>query len=135
MKEKGVVMNLESRMRLKDGRIKTALISARVINLSGAPHVLAITRDVDDWKKAEQSMRRSEERFRQVAEVAGEWIWEVDEQGLYKYCSSSVLEILGYLPEELVDKRFFWEFLMSREYTDRGYKALELFDKKRMFKG
>ena len=46
-------------------------------------------------------LRESEERFRQVAETAGEFIWEVDATGLYTYASPSVEKILGFRPEEL----------------------------------
>ena len=135
LQDNGVVRNLESRMRLKDGQIKTALISARIINLAGAPHVLAISRDVDDWKKAEQSRIKSEERFRQVAELAGEWIWEVDENGLYKYCSAAVFQMLGYSPEELVEKRFLWELLSPEDHDEQGSNPVEHFQNKQAFHG
>jgi DNA-binding NtrC family response regulator len=36
-------------------------------------------------KQALQKLYKSEERFRQVADYAGEWIWEVDAEGLYTY--------------------------------------------------
>lgn len=135
LKREGQVTNLQVQFRLKDGSIRTGLVSARMISLMDKPHILTVTRDVEDWKRAEDSLRRSEERFSQVTEVVGEWIWEVDQNGLYRYCSSAVLEILGYLPEEIVDKRFFWEFLASREQETSGINPLEVFEKKQTFKG
>ena len=36
-------------------------------------------------QEAEAALRISEERFKQIAEVAGEFIWEVDSTGLYTY--------------------------------------------------
>src|SRR5205823_11168305 len=51
----------------------------------------------------------SEERFRQVAESAGEFIWEVDAQGLYVYASPVVEQVLGYTPEEVVGRMHFYD--------------------------
>lgn len=54
--------------------------------------------------------KKAEERFKQVAESAGEWIWEVDENGLYTYSNHVVEKILGYSPEEIVGKKHFFDF-------------------------
>lgn len=55
----------------------------------------------------EESLRESEERFRQVAAMTGEWLWEQDSSGRYTYSSSAVKDILGYEPEEIIGKNFF----------------------------
>jgi two-component system, cell cycle sensor histidine kinase and response regulator CckA len=57
LKELGYVRNLEAQFRLKDGRVRIGLISARIIVLDGEPHILSVTRDVDDWKKAEDAIK------------------------------------------------------------------------------
>lgn len=44
----------------------------------------------EERKQAQEALRRSEERFRQVAENAEEFIWEVDALGLYTYASPVV---------------------------------------------
>jgi PAS domain S-box-containing protein len=59
---------------------------------------------------AEEALRQSELRFQQISENFGEWIWEVDKNGLYTYSSPIVKELLGYEPEELVDKKYFYDF-------------------------
>jgi PAS domain S-box-containing protein len=58
---------------------------------------------------AEEALRKSEERFKQVVENAGEWVWEVDVHGLYLYSSPIVEKILGYRPDELVGKVSFYD--------------------------
>ena len=135
LQREGQVTNLQLQFRLKDGTLRTGLVSARMISLGEKPHILTVTRDVEDWKRAEDSLRRSEERFSQVTEIAGEWIWEVDQNGLYLYCSSAVLEILGYLQEEIVDQRLFWELLAPSEQQTSAITPLEVFEKKQTFKG
>jgi len=47
---------------------------------------------------------RSEERFRDVALSTSDWVWEVDAQGRYTYCSERVVDVLGYTAEEMLGK-------------------------------
>jgi PAS domain S-box-containing protein len=47
----------------------------------------------------------SEARFRSLVETTSDWIWEVDEQGIYTYVSPHVRELLGYRPEEMLGRK------------------------------
>lgn len=58
----------------------------------------------------------SEERFRRVAAMTGEWIWEQDPEGRYIYSSAAVRDILGYGPEEVVGRHY--SELFTREHLD-----------------
>lgn len=60
--------------------------------------------EVDTRKQAEQELRHSEQRFRDIAQVSADWIWEVDAQERYTYVSESVHAMLGYRPAELIGK-------------------------------
>ena len=53
--------------------------------------------------RAREARARSEERFRQVSENSREWIWEVDEEGRYTFCSPVVESILGTRPRKRSD--------------------------------
>ncbi len=53
LKKKRFYENYEAQFRHKDNSIHTSLLSARVIELQNEPHVLCITRDISDRKKAE----------------------------------------------------------------------------------
>jgi PAS domain S-box-containing protein len=50
----GKIENLETKFRLKDGSIITALMSAVLIRLKDRPHILTITRDISDLKSAQK---------------------------------------------------------------------------------
>ncbi len=63
--------------------------------------------DISDLKKAIAAKNKSDERFRGIVESTADWIWEVDAQGRYTYCSESVKDILGYLPQEITGKTLF----------------------------
>ena len=47
-------------------------------------------------------LAQSEERFRQVAENSGEWIWELDREGRYTYSSPVAETILGFAPGAVI---------------------------------
>ncbi|MEI7636219.1 MAG: PAS domain S-box protein [Syntrophus sp. (in: bacteria)] len=57
LKEKGYYENLEAEFRRKDGSITTALMSAKIMILQDVPHILSITRDISDRKRAEEEYR------------------------------------------------------------------------------
>ena len=50
----GFCSNLEVDFVLKDGSVKTALMSAQVLTLEGVPTILSITRDISERKRSEQ---------------------------------------------------------------------------------
>jgi PAS domain S-box-containing protein len=68
-------------------------------------------------KRAEKSLIESEERFRSLVESSSDWIWEINEQAIYTYCSPRVHELLGYSAEEIIGKTPFE--LMSPEEAAR----------------
>jgi PAS domain S-box-containing protein len=67
------------------------------------------------YRKAVKALQESENRFKQVAENAKEWIWEVDIKGLFTYSSPVVKSLLGYTDEEIVGKKHFYDFYLPEE--------------------
>lgn len=55
-------------------------------------------------KAAENALRESEAKFRNLVESTSDWIWEVDERGIYTYASPQVHESLGYTVDEVIGK-------------------------------
>ncbi len=67
-----------------------------------------------DRKQAEAAMKASETRFRDVATNTPGWIWEVNSQGQYTFCSEKVMEVLGYSVAEMLGKTPF-DFMLPEE--------------------
>ena len=88
-----------------------------------------------EFKQAQDSLRKSEERFKQIAENAGDWIWEVNAEGLYTYSSPVVEKILGYKPEELVGKKCFYDFFAPDVKEELKKAAFGAFAKGQSVKG
>jgi two-component system, sensor histidine kinase and response regulator len=90
--------------------------------------------DVTERSRAEQSRRESDERFRQVAENAIEWIWEVDTDGVYRYCNPMVQQVIGYSPEELVGQKYFYDLFSPSIREEFKSAALAAFARREPFR-
>jgi diguanylate cyclase (GGDEF)-like protein/PAS domain S-box-containing protein len=99
------VRSLDARMRKKSGELADVLLSAEPIELGGQECIVTSVMDITDRKLAERQLRESERRFRDFAEAAGEYVWELDVDGRYTYVSRRVEQVLGYAPEELLGRR------------------------------
>jgi PAS domain S-box-containing protein len=95
---------------------------------------IELEKDITERRRAEEALRQSEERFKQVAESAGEWIWEVDTDGVYRYSSSAVERILGYSPDELVGKMHFYDLFAPEVREQMKAAALATFQRKEPFR-
>jgi len=69
-------------------------------------HFLVIRQDITQQKYDRQALEESEQRFRQVADMTGEWLWEQDAEGVYLYSSAAAKNILGYDPQEMVGRHY-----------------------------
>ncbi|MCK5003942.1 MAG: PAS domain S-box protein [Candidatus Aminicenantes bacterium] len=120
-------------LHFKDGRIFERFSNPLVQNGKASGRVWSF-RDISIQKRAEEEIKESKKRFEQVAEIADEWIWEVDKNGLYTYASQVVEKILGYKPEEIIGKKHFYDLFLPENRDEGKRGALELFSKKAVIK-
>jgi len=105
-------------LRAKDGRLIDVEFVSTVYQVNRDEKVIqCIVRDITERKRAEDVLRKSEERFRALIETTSDWVWEVDKDGFYTYASPKVKDLLGYEPEEVLGKRPF--DLMLPDEVDR----------------
>ena len=98
-------------------------------------HFVAVFEDVTDARVAADALRESEARLRQVTETGGEWVWEVDAEGLYRYCSPVVERILGYTPEELVGRKHFYDLFAPEVREELTRAAMAAFERREPVRG
>jgi len=63
-----------------------------------------ISHDITERKKTDEALRQSEQRFRSLVEATSDWVWEVDQDGVYTYSSPKVKDLLGYEPGDVIGK-------------------------------
>jgi transcriptional regulator with PAS, ATPase and Fis domain len=71
-------------------------------------------------QQVESALKESEERFRQMAEMTGEWLWEQDPRGYYIYSSTAVNQILGFSQDEVIGKHY-TEFLTPQDQAEQHF--------------
>lgn len=77
----GQVIGLEAPFRMKDGTLRTGLMSARLIDIGGEKCILSITRDISERKKMENALRESELFARSTVDALAAQLCILDETG------------------------------------------------------
>ncbi|HUU28928.1 MAG TPA: PAS domain S-box protein [archaeon] len=62
--------------------------------------------DITDQKSAEQALRESREKYKELIENINDVIYMVDDRGVIKYISPVIETVLGYTPSEIIDRNF-----------------------------
>jgi len=86
------------------GRVTERGPDGRALRMSG------MVADIDMRKSVEVAVGEADQRFRDVASVSGEYVWEADAEWRFTYLSERAETILGYTRAELLGRPL-WEFL------------------------
>ncbi|HAH31446.1 MAG TPA: hypothetical protein DCL44_03925 [Elusimicrobia bacterium] len=111
------------------------LKTVMLFDLAGEEVLMEMFVDITEHKKVENELKKSEERFQQVADNSQVWIWETDSVGLYTYSNSVVEKVLGFKPEELVGRKYFFDLFAPNIKEAFKKAAFEAFGRKDPIKG
>ena len=100
----GSIRDVEYDLVRADGRrVPVSLHASAVLDAQGKPRAfIGVVRDISERRRSEESLRRSEEYFRNLIENAPDLITVMGPKGDIRYESPSIERMLGYRPEELV---------------------------------
>ena len=79
----------------KDGTRFPAEVSARTITVEGRTFYQSIIRDITERKRAEQVLRESEQRFRDLADAMPQLVWTAEPDGRVDYYNKRYKEYVG----------------------------------------
>jgi len=96
----------ESKILKRDGTVLTAEVSAVTTTIGGKVASMAFVTDVTGRKLAEDRLRESEEKYRQLVENINAVIYSVDENGVITYMSPMFESLFGRSASESIGKRF-----------------------------
>jgi diguanylate cyclase (GGDEF)-like protein/PAS domain S-box-containing protein len=65
--------------------------------------------DISQRKVTELCLKESQQRYEELSEKSRTYSWEVNTEGLYTFVSTAAEGILGYRPDELVGKKYFYD--------------------------
>jgi two-component system, sensor histidine kinase and response regulator len=92
----------ENELRRKDGTTLPVEVGVGSIEYEGRRMIFASVRDLTERKRAEETLKESEERYRAVVELSAESIWLFDPDTKQVLESNTTFqEMLGYTAEEL----------------------------------
>ncbi len=94
--EQGSCENREFLFRRKDGSPFDGVISARIITIHGAPHIVSVVRNITDQKVAERALRESEDTYRSILNASPDDITITDLEARILMVSPAAKKIFGY---------------------------------------
>jgi PAS domain S-box-containing protein len=106
---------LEFRAVRKDGSIIWLNAFANRVDYDGQPAVLGMFLNVNESKKAEEILRESEKRYRELANCLPEIVFETDMNGRLVFANERAAEISGYSQKELEKGLNIMQFLVPED--------------------
>ena len=86
-------------------------------------------------KEAEIKLIKSEDRFDKISENNKVITWETNADGLYTYISDVCKPVMGYEPQDVIEKLYFYEFFPEEEREALKEAAFAFFERKEPFRG
>ncbi|MGA1839441.1 MAG: PAS domain S-box protein [bacterium] len=107
----------------KEGNRIESIITTKLIDYENEKAILGIITDVTKLKKAQESLRESEEKYRLLVENQTDLVVKVDLEGRFLFVSPSYCEMFGKTESELLGNKFIP--LVHEEDRDHTLKAME----------
>ncbi|MFC1650491.1 PAS domain S-box protein, partial [Candidatus Latescibacterota bacterium] len=115
---------LEYRMIAADGKLVWIYDTVNVeSNDDGNVQVISVMVDITERKKAENALKESEEKFKNIVMINPNVIYQLDTNGIIKLISPRVEELLGYKTNELIGKNI--SEIICDEYLEKFERIAE----------
>jgi PAS domain S-box-containing protein len=122
--EKGHVRNLEIDYMDSQGNTTPIEINATLVEIKGRPQILTLCRDITDRKLAEEALRKSEAKYRELVENANSIIFRRDKDGHVTFFNEFAQQFFGYSEDEILGKNVVGTIIPEVESTGRDLKTM-----------
>jgi PAS domain S-box-containing protein len=119
MREQGFIKDFEVQCRRKDGSIVWGSLSARIIRDEKGQVLYheGTSQDITERKRAEETLRDSEAKYRRIVDTANEGIWSVDGNFITTFVNRRMAWMLGYDESEMIGRPVHW-FMFEEDLAD-----------------
>jgi PAS domain S-box-containing protein len=104
MRGGGSVSGMEFALRRRDGTVRRILLNGATVEIAAEPCWLFVLRDITERRRAEESLRESEQRFRVLTELSADFYWEQDEEYRFVKRVGQLWERRAYPSAEVMGK-------------------------------
>ncbi|PWB50701.1 MAG: hypothetical protein C3F06_11575 [Candidatus Methanoperedenaceae archaeon] len=87
------------------------------------PYV-ALREEITQRQKAQEALKESREKYRQIVETANEGIWVIDQERMTTFVNSHILDMFGYTASEMIGRKLD-EFVVAEEMADHHKEMLD----------
>lgn len=105
LQDKDTVEGFEAQFRMKDERVVDALLSGRIFRYGEEDCLIAVTKDITQFKEAQARIRASEKRYRDLFNSVSDLIYTHDLEGRFLSANRAMTEIFGYEPEDFIGRK------------------------------
>jgi PAS domain S-box-containing protein len=131
---KDILDIFEATIIRKDAKRVPIELSSTISEYQGVSALITFFRDITDRRQAEEALRKSEERYRELVENAVMGFYQIEKHGTYRMVNRRMAEIFGYTSPQA-----FMEDIgnVSELYAkpDERFKILQQIDEKGFLEG
>ncbi len=109
--EAGSVRNAEVKLRMKSGDVRDFLVNTDLVEIGTKKHLLTIAKDITARKRAEEALRESERRLREMLENLELIAVFLDPEGRVTFCNEFLCRLTGWKREEILGADWFSRFI------------------------
>ncbi|MFA6126795.1 MAG: PAS domain S-box protein [Bacteroidales bacterium] len=100
-----IILHWEEVSEYPTGRLTGDVSIAPVFDNKGrCTHLVGTVHDITERRQTEMALEQSEERLRGIISNIADWVWEVDEKGVYTYSSQAGIDYFGKSGDDVLGK-------------------------------
>ena len=123
----------ELRIRHKNGYLIPTNAKGHIVKIDNQDKIVAVLRDITEIKDAQQKLKESDQKYREIIENIEDGYFEVDLKGNYTYVNDYVCRYLGFSRKELKGRSY--AIVLDKKTLKEVYEIFHLVYENNLPKG